>query len=93
MLAADGAQKDSLDAWQADYAGLHTAADMDRAIRRRFQVDGTEVSAYLYAYVEEALGSGPDSQDEVRRVRDEEAKLGEQGSLALVGRRWRARIL
>ena len=67
--------------------GVHSITAMSRAIAEYFSVRETQSVPYFYRYLIPALEETPKAAAFVEEVFQEEARLGKQGEIALIGRR------
>jgi SAM-dependent methyltransferase len=66
---------------------LHSITDMRQAIAAHFTVGEVAATPYLYRYLVPVLAETAEAAAFVDQVLREEARLGEQGQIALIGRR------
>jgi SAM-dependent methyltransferase len=80
--------KDPVGEWHESHDhGLHTAADMARAIAECFSIRSTQSVPYLYRYLVPVLPETAEAAVFIEEVFQNEARLGELGELVLIGRR------
>jgi len=80
--------EDPVAAWHRSRAHeLHSIPAMTRAIEESFTVRETQSVPYLYRHLVPVLAETPEAAAFVDTVLREEARLGEQGEIVLIGRR------
>lgn len=88
LLRAD----DALDAWRrAHDHGLHSAADMEAALRRAFPIVEVGTGPYLYRYVAEWLKPGRGARAAIEHCLEAERRFVRAAGVEFVGRRFVAR--
>ncbi len=80
--------KDPMAVWHRNHdQGLHSMTAMSRAVEERFITRETELVPYLYRYLVPVVAETPEAAAFVEEVLQEEARLGKQGDVVLIGRR------
>ena len=80
--------KDSMAVWHRNHDhGLHSMTAISRAVAERFIIRETELVPYLYRYLVPVVAETPEAAAFVDEVLQEEARLGKQGDVVLLGRR------
>jgi SAM-dependent methyltransferase len=80
--------KDPLAAWHRNHdRRLHSITAMSQAVAERFIIRETELVPYLYRYLVPVVAEIPEGAAFVEEVLQEEARLGKQGDVVLLGRR------
>lgn len=84
LLAAD----DPVAAWHSDHDhDLHTWEAMIDAISAWFEIDSNQQAPYLYRYLLPVLPQTAEAHQFLADLHREEARLGAQGDIVLIGRR------
>ncbi len=80
--------KDPLAVWHRNHnRGLHSITAMSQAVAEHFIIRETELVPYLYRYLVPVVAEIPEGAAFVKEVLQEEARLGKQGDVVLLGRR------
>ena len=80
--------KEPMAVWHHNHdQGQHSIPAMSRAVAERFIIRETELVPYLYRYLVPVVAEIPEGAAFVEEVLQEEARLGKQGDVVLLGRR------
>jgi SAM-dependent methyltransferase len=91
VTAAIGAGA-TLEAWAEEHGpDLHTAEAMRRAIDRHFDLEPVVSAPYLFRYLGWAMPETPTALGLLETILEEERRLGRQGAIRLLGRRFAGR--
>jgi SAM-dependent methyltransferase len=84
----------TLESWAEEHGPhLHTAATMRRAIEARFDLEPVVTAPYLFRYLAWAMLETPATTDLLEEVLAEERRLGGQGVIRWLGRRFVGRTI